>query len=110
MAFGYTTDMVDINWWWGSGVAETGTVTGGTFNEGLSALYVGCANASNNTTMDGDLYEIIVYDRFVPSTEAVEILNYLENKWVSPSVDDKYLVTVDRDLGGIIEGVTTTVA
>jgi hypothetical protein len=109
MSFGYTTDMTGINWWWGPSTPRADTVTGGTFNETLSALHVGCANGSNNTTMDGDVYEIIVYDRFVPSAEAVGILNYLENKWVNPPVDDKYLVTVDRDVDGIIEGVTTTV-
>jgi len=109
MSFGYTTDMTDINWWWGAGTPRTGTVSGGTFNETLSALYVGCANGSNTTTMDGDVYEIIVYDRFVPSAEAVGILSYLDAKWVNPTVDDKYLVTVDRDVDGIIEGVTATV-
>jgi len=48
---------------------------------GNAGLYVGCEGATSPHLFDGEIYEVLVYDRELSASEASEVEHYLAVKW-----------------------------
>jgi hypothetical protein len=80
------TDIFDIDQYWGK--TQTLHTSLGTLNNAHQGLFVGMANTSGVTTLLGEMYEVILYDRAVTQREANDIIDYLSHKWQTANADE----------------------
>jgi len=64
----------------GNRYAGINTFDTATFS-GNAGLYVGCEGATSPHLFDGEIYEVLVYDRALTASEASEVEHYLAVKW-----------------------------
>jgi hypothetical protein len=81
-----TANTYDIDQYWGADTLNAYTSLG-TLNTGLTGFFLGMANTAGTTTVDGEVYECIIYDRELTAAECGAVCDYLSAKWQAQNQD-----------------------
>jgi hypothetical protein len=113
----------DCECWIGKDSLYSATSQADVLLQGYNAITMGSYSNGSSSSWDIDcnIYEVIVFGRTLTDIEHANVVDSLSYKWQATNADNAvdtiseaplgpyYLVTVDRDVDGIIEGVTATV-
>jgi hypothetical protein len=67
------------NWYYNGTLKLTGTTAGFTSNS--QKVILGATNSTGNSAFDGEIAEVILYDRYLSDSARQEIESYLASKW-----------------------------
>lgn len=82
----------DHDWKWWFGANTSGSEDAVATNTAHTGFFLGMANTSGTTTLDGEVYECLIYDRALSDAEVEAALNYLSAKWQSQNEDSASVV------------------